>query len=151
MRIIIDDLTHPQVLDLLRSHLDGMHQNSPAEHVHALDVSGLQTPDITFLTAWKDDYVMGCGAIKQLTKTTAEIKSMRTHYSHLRKGIAASIFKHIIMIARNRGYSQLSLETGYGPSFEPALHLYRKYGFRNGDAFAAYHANEFSQFLHLEL
>jgi len=151
MKIILDDLTHPKVLALLQSHHDGMHQNSPSEHVHALDISGLQLTEISFWTAWEDDEVMGCGAIREFTKTTAEIKSMRTHASHLRKGVAARILEHILMVATQRGYSQLSLETGYGPSFEPALGLYKKYGFQNGDPFASYEASDFSQFLHLEI
>ena len=151
MKIILDDLTHPKVLALLQSHLDGMHENSPPEHVHALDVSNLQLPEVSFWTAWEDEEILGCGAIKELSGETGEIKSMRTHAAHLRKGVAAKILEHILATAKERGYKRLSLETGYGPAFEPALNLYRKYGFKNGDAFAQYEANDFSQFLHLEL
>ena len=151
MKIILDDLTHPKVLALLQSHLDGMHEISPPEHVHALDVSNLQLPEVSFWTAWEGEELLGCGAIKELSGETGEIKSMRTHTAHLRKGVAAKILEHILMTAKERGYQKLSLETGYGPSFEPALSLYKKYGFRNGDAFAQYEANDFSQFLHLEL
>lgn len=151
MDIILDDLTHPKVLALLQSHLDGMHQNTPPEHVHALDVSELQSPAVSFWTAWEDDALLGCGALKELSRMTAEIKSMRTHADHLRKGVAARILEHIVKTARQRGYKKLSLETGYGPAFEPALLLYQKHGFRSGPAFAQYEENEFSQFLHLDL
>ncbi len=151
MRIVLDDLTHPKVLALLQSHLDGMHATSPPEHVHALDISGLKAPEVSFWAAWEDDEVVGCGALKRLTSITAELKSMRTHPAHLRKGVAASILEHILAEAKQRGYSRLSLETGYGPAFEPALNLYRKYGFQDGDAFADYEANDFSQFLHLDI
>ena len=54
-------------------------------------------------------------------------------------------------IALARGYTQLSLETGSGPAFEPALALYRKRGFVDGDAFGDYVRSEFNQFLHLKL
>ncbi|MEM8650311.1 MAG: GNAT family N-acetyltransferase [Pseudomonadota bacterium] len=151
MKIILDDLTHPKVLALLQSHLDGMHENSPPEHVHALDVSNLQLPEVSFWTAWEGEDLLGCGAIKELSGETGEIKSMRTHAAHLRKGVAAKILEHILATAKERGYKRLSLETGYGPAFEPALNLYRKYGFKNGDAFAQYEANDFSQFLHLQV
>ena len=151
MKIVPGNLTHPEVLSLLRTHLDGMHQNSPEEHVHALDVSELQKPEVSFFAAWEGDKVLGCGVLKELTSTTAEIKSMRTHEAHLRKGIAAAILEHILTIARQRGYIRLSLETGRGSSFEPALSLYRKYGFKNGEAFSDYKASDFSQFLHLEI
>jgi len=151
MNIILDNLTDPRVLALLQYHLDGMHQNSPPEQVHALDVSDLQLPEVSFWTAWQDDELLGCGAVKELTNTTAEIKSMRTHANHLRKGVAAGILDHILMIAAQRGYSQLFLETGSGLAFEPALSLYKKYGFQQGDAFANYEASDFSQFLFLKL
>ena len=128
MKIILDDLTHPKVLALLQSHLDGMHEISPPEHVHALDVSNLQLPEVSFWTAWEGEELLGCGAIKELSDETGEIKSMRTHTAHLRKGVAAKILEHILITAKERGYKKLSLETGYGPSFEPALSLYKKYG-----------------------
>jgi len=151
MDIKLDDLTHPKTLALLQLHLEGMHENSPPEHVHALDLSSLKTPEISFWTAWEADKVLGCGALKELSKSTGEIKSMRTHTSHLRKGVAAAILEHILAIAKERGYSRLSLETGNGLTFEPALSLYRKHGFTNGGAFSHYEKNEFSQFLHLNL
>ena len=151
MEILLGDLNHPKVLALLQAHLDGMHDTSPPEHVHALDVSGLKSTDISFWTACDGENVLGCGALKELSKTRGEIKSMRTHSAHLRQGIAAQILEHILKQAKERGYSQLSLETGRGPSFEPALNLYLKYGFKYGEAFDDYEANEFSQFLHLEL
>ena len=86
MKILEDDLTHPEVIALLSAHLDGMHQNSPAEHVHALDLSGLKHPHISFWAVWERNEVLGCGALKELDPRTGEIKSMRTHEAHLRTG-----------------------------------------------------------------
>ena len=99
----------------------------------------------------ESDTVLGCGALKELSPARGEIKSMRTHADHLRKGVAAKLLEHILMTAKKRGYSRLSLETGRGPAFDPALNLYLKYGFQYGDAFGDYEVNEFSQFLHLDL
>ena len=42
------DLTDERVLRLLSDHLDDMFATSPAESVHALDVSGLSVPEVTF-------------------------------------------------------------------------------------------------------
>ena len=42
---------------------------------------------------------------------------------------------------------KLSLETGSGRAFEPALELYRRQGFVEGEAFADYTGSEFNQFL----
>jgi len=109
------------------------------------------TPHTIHLAGDDDLELLGCGAIKQLDATTGELKSMRTAAAHLRKGVAARILEHLLAVARARNYTRVSLETGSGQAFEPALALYRKYGFANGDAFGDYVATEFNQFLHLEL
>ena len=54
MEIREGGLDEPQVIELLRFHLAGMHTHSPAESVHALDLSGLKQPAVTFFTAWDD-------------------------------------------------------------------------------------------------
>jgi putative acetyltransferase len=140
-----------RVKALLTRHLEGMHANSPPDHVFALDWSGLQKPEISFYALWEGEDLLGIGALKELGPRAGEIKSMRTADKHLRKGVAAAILDHIIAEARRRGYARLSLETGSGPAFEPALTLYRKYGFVDGEPFGGYEKSSFSQFLHLDL
>lgn len=151
MDIRLDDLSGEQVQALLAAHLAGMQENSPADSVHALDLSGLQTPDMSVWTAWEGEQLMGVGALKQLSPSAGEIKSMRTDSRHLRKNVGLSILDHIIAEAKSRGYHRLSLETGSGAEFEPALNMYRKRGFANGDAFGDYLASDFNQFMYLEL
>ena len=146
-----DDLSGEATRALLALHLAGMQANTPPEHVFALDLSGLQTPDITVWTVCDDGAVAGVGALKALGDETGELKSMRTHPDHLRKGIAAALLDHLIREARARGYHRLSLETGRGADFEPALALYRSRGFANGGRFGDYPASDFNQFLHLDL
>jgi putative acetyltransferase len=145
------DFADARVRALLTRHLEGMHGNSPPGHVFALDWSGLQAPDISFYALWEGDDLLGFGALKALGPDAGEIKSMRTADAHLRRGAGAAILEHIIAEARGRGYTRLSLETGSGPAFEPALTLYRKYGFRDGEAFGGYEKSPFNQFLHLDL
>lgn len=152
MRVVkLGDFSDDRVKTLLTRHLAGMHAASPAGHVFALDWSGLQRPEISFYTLWDGPELLGCGALKELESGAGEIKSMRTADAHLRKGVAAALLEHIIAEARRRGYRRLSLETGSGPAFEPALALYRKYGFVDGPAFGDYVKSEFNQFLHLDL
>ena len=55
MRICEGGLDDGRVLDLLRLHLAGMHENSPPENVFALDLSGLGAEDVTFFTVWRGD------------------------------------------------------------------------------------------------
>src|SRR5215510_5440461 len=145
------DFDDDRVKALLARHLEGMHANSPPGHVFALDWSGLQTPEISFYALWEDEEILGFGALKELGPRAGEIKSMRTAEAHLRRGVAAAILDHIIAEARRRGYTRLSLETGSGPPFEPALQLYRKHGFIEGEPFGEYEKSAFNQFLHLDL
>jgi putative acetyltransferase len=151
MRVIKPgDFGDDRVKVLLTRHLEGMHANSPPGHVFALDWSGLQKPEISFYTLWEDEQLLGFGALKELEPRAGEIKSMRTADAHLRTGAGAMVLEYIIGEARRRGYARLSLETGSGAAFEPALKLYRKYGFIEGGAFDGYQKSPFNQFLHLD-
>jgi putative acetyltransferase len=147
----IDDLTDARTKGLLAVHLMGMQANSPPESVFALDLSGLQDPAVTVWSAWSGERIAAVGALKMLGDGTAEVKSMRTDKSFLRQGAAAAILETLITEAKARGLSRLSLETGSGPTFEPALALYRRRGFTDGEAFSDYVKSDFNQFLHLDL
>jgi putative acetyltransferase len=127
--IRIDNLESSEVLALLHEHLSSLAPTAPAESRHALDLSGLRAPDITVWSIWDGSVLAGFGALKQLTQSHGEIKSMRTVSSHLRQGVAAQMLQHIIQTAETRGYSTLSLETGSMEFFEPARRLYSAFGF----------------------
>jgi len=146
-----DDLSGEPTRALLALHLSGMRAGSPPGHSFALDLSGLQSRDVTVWSAWDGASVLGVGALKALGAGAGEVKSMRTDPDHLRKGVGAAILETIIGEAHARSYRRLSLETGRGPAFEAALALYRRRGFRNGEAFADYEPSAFNQFLHLDL
>ena len=146
-----DDLTGEQTRALLALHLRGMYANSPPEAVFALDLSGLQDPAVTVWGAWESDRLAAIGALKMLSGEEAEVKSMRTHPDFLRRGAASILLDHVIATARARGVRRLSLETGHGLAFEPALALYHRRGFAEGGPFSDYRPNDFSRFLHLAL
>jgi putative acetyltransferase len=133
-----DDLTGKKIADLLQEHLENMHEITPAESVHALDLEALRSPDITFWTAWDGDELLGCGALKELDPHTGEVKSMRTSIPHRRKGCAAKMLQHIISEAERRAYDRLNLETGAFPEFAPARNLYLRHGFEYCRPFAEY-------------
>ena len=138
MHIRLDDLTGPDIIQLLREHLQGVAQHSPPESIHALDLDDLRRPDITFWSVWNDSQLMGCGALKELDRQHGEIKSMRTSASHLRKGVAARLIQHILDEAGRRGYERVSLETGSLEGFAPARRLYARFGFVTCGPFAGY-------------
>ena len=138
MQIREDDLTGQKIADFLREHLGNMHEISPPESIHALDLEALRSPDITFWSAWEGDELLGCGALKELDEKTGEVKSMRTATVHRGQGVGRRILEHIIREAERRGYSFLNLETGSQPEFTPARALYTRYGFAHRGPFADY-------------
>ena len=138
MRIMVDNLEGPEIIAFLQEHLAEMRSVSPPESVHALDLSGLRKPDITFWTVWLGSDLAGCGALKALSPDHGEIKSMRTGHLHKRKGVAAYMVRHILEEAARRGYRRLSLETGSQPHFAPARFLYGSFGFQPCGPFGNY-------------
>jgi putative acetyltransferase len=151
MRIEIDDPARPDVYALLDEHLRNMYELSPPESVHALDVTRLKSPDITFWSVRDADQLLGCGALKELSAEHGEIKSMRTPAAMRRKGAGRAVLNHILAEARSRGYKRLSLETGPAESFAAAHRLYASAGFQHCGPFGDYRLDPYSVFLTLDL
>ena len=150
-RIVEDDLSGAVIRALLEQHFAGMLANSPAGSCHFLDFDGLNAADVTFWSIHQDDALAGCGALKILDAGHGEIKSMRTADAFLRRGVAARMLDHIVTAARGRGLKRLSLETGSGAAFEPAIALYSRYGFDDCEPFADYKPDPFSRFMTREI
>ena len=151
MLIETDDLTRPEVHALLNEHLQNMYELSPPESVHALDLSKLRKPEITFWTAWDGVTLLGCGALKEMDARHGEVKSMRTPSAVRRRGAGRAILAHIVDVARSRGYERLSLETGSVDAFKPAQQLYESFGFTRCGPFADYKEDPNSVFMTLRL
>jgi len=149
--IRVDNLDSPEVLALLREHLDSLAPTAPRESRHALDVAGLRSPDVTFWSIWEGRELAGFGALKRLTHTHAEVKSMRTAASRLRRGVASTMLRHLIQEAVSRGYSRLSLETGSMAFFDPARRLYASFGFIPCPPFGDYKPDPNSVFMTMQL
>jgi putative acetyltransferase len=151
MRIEIDDITRPEVLALLEEHLSNMLELSPPEQVFAFDASKLRDPGVAFWTAWNEETLLGCAALKELSLTQGEVKSMRTPASRRRQGAGRALLNHILQVSRERGYRELFLETGRHPAFKPAQALYHSLGFRECGPFGSYTENGNSVFMSLQL
>lgn len=158
MQIRVDDLQGPEIRALLAEHLAQMHADSPPESVHALDLTQLRQPGITFWTIWDapqgsdgPGLLLGCGALKQLEPGHAELKSMRTPAALRGRGAGRAMLLHIIQEARMRGLRRLSLETGSQDSFLPARRLYASAGFVETGPFADYAEDPYSVFMTLAL
>lgn len=151
MRIVEDDLSGAEIGALLRLHLAEAQSNSPAGLAFAFDIDRLRAPDVTFWSLWDGDELAGCAALKELAPDHGEIKSMRTAPEHLRKGVAAQLVEHLVTESRRRRYRRLSLETGSTAVYAPALALYTRHGFVEGEEFSGYTASDFNRFYHLTL
>jgi putative acetyltransferase len=151
MEVVVDDPTRPEVRALLEEHLRSMYELSPPESVHALDVGKLTGPDITFWTVRDGALLLGCGALKELDPRHGEIKSMRTPVALRRRGAGRAVLTHIVAVARERGYAQLSLETGSMEAFVPAQRLYESFDFQYCTPFGDYKLDPYSLFMTLKL
>jgi putative acetyltransferase len=147
VKIVVDDLTGPQIAGFLDEHVREMLSITPPESKHALDLDALRRPEITFWSVIDGDTVVGCGALKRLDVSHAEVKSMRTTPARKRSGIASLMLEHIITEARRMGLTRLSLETGSAEFFLPARRLYEKFGFEYCEPFADYRPDPNSVFL----
>src|SRR4051794_12272755 len=78
MHIVQGGLEDPRVVTLLYAHRVRARAETAPGSAHALDVSGLRTPEVTFWSAWEGDEVVGIGALKRLSANHGEVKSMHT-------------------------------------------------------------------------
>ena len=152
LQIRLDDLSDPRIEAFMQEHLQDMYAVSPPESVHALDMGQLRQPEIAFWSVWLPDTeggatLVGTGALKQLDTTHAELKSMRTSARHRGQGVARQLLDHLLQQARCRGFTQVSLETGPQPFFEPARNLYLRHGFVECGPFADYGPDPYSFFM----
>jgi putative acetyltransferase len=147
LKIAVDDLSGPQIRDFLAEHVLQMRSITPLESKHALDLDALRQPGITFWSVMDGDILVGCGAIKRLDASHAEVKSMRSAPARQRSGIASRLLDHIITEASRTGFARLSLETGSTEFFLPARNLYRKFGFEYCGPFADYRPDPNSVFM----
>jgi putative acetyltransferase len=136
---------------LLHTHLLRARAETGRGSAHALDVSGLRLPDVTFWTAWEGQALAGVGALRRLTSDHGEVKSMHTAEGMRRRGVGGAILCHIIAAASARGMSRLSLETGGWPYFAPARALYARHGFVECEPFGSYRLDSNSVFMTLVL
>ena len=145
-------LDNPLVIQLLETHLTHCRAETGEGSAHALDISGLKTPDIKFWTVWdQENNLIGMGAIKMFEPKHFEVKSMHTVAATRGKGVASRLLTFIIEESRKLGAERLSLETGSWPYFVPARELYKKHGFTETGPYGSYKLDPNSVFMTLSL
>lgn len=90
----------------------------------------------TFLVARDGDRAVGCGAIRRLDATTAEVKRMYVAPDHRGRGVGWAVLAGLEAAARQLGVLRLVLETGVYQ--EAAIALYRRAGYTPIDCWGEY-------------
>ncbi len=138
LKSIEDNFDHPEVNQLLKKHFIELRAASPQGSAHVLDIPGLKTSSIKFWSLWKENQLMGCGALKFLDENHGEFKSIRVHDNFRGKGYGIKVVNHLIYEAKKLNVKRLSIETGAGDFFIPARKLFNKCGFTPCAPFAHY-------------
>lgn len=149
--VTLDDPRTADVRGLLAQHLAFARQHSPAEDVHALDLTGLLAADMSFFSIRARGELLGIGALRQLDALHAEIKSMHTQAAARGRGVGRAMVDHLVGVARARGCRRVSLETGSMAAFASARALYTSSGFVVCPPFGAYRSSPNSVCMTLEL
>jgi len=89
-----------------------------------------------FFVAYRDSVPVGCGAMRRLDATTAELKRIYVIPAARDEGIGRAVLEALESEARKLGIQRLVLETGTRQ--DAALHLYRRCGFREVELFGEY-------------
>ena len=148
MRIEPDDLTSAEIVAFLEAHVAQLRATSPPGSSHALDLTGLRAPGVSFWSAYDGDELVGCAALKALDDTGhAELKSMRTAPHRVGAGIGGALVTFVLDRARERGFTRVSLETGTQEFFAPARRLYARHGFVECAPFGDYRPDPHSTFM----
>ena len=127
-----------EVNELLKKHFIELRAASPEGSAHVLDIPGLKVSSIKFWSLWKNEKLIGCGALKFLDNDHGEFKSIRVHNNFRKKGYGIKVINHLIYEAQKLNIKKLSIETGAGDFFIPARKLFDKCGFEICEPFAHY-------------
>ena len=136
--IAIADPGLDDVRQLVEHHLKFGRSHSPPQDAHALEIDSLLDPAVTLFSIRRRRELVAIGALKRLDDQHAELKTMHTA-EHVRSlGIGRAMLDHLLAVARERGFEDVSLETGVKEAFAPARSLYASAGFAPCEPFGDY-------------
>ena len=143
----------PDLRALIEANLSHGADAAPAESDHTFGVDQLQAPGIRFWALYENDAPLGCGALKQLSDGSAEVKSVYVSEAARGRGLARQIMDHLAQDAQATGVTALVLETGSDllPEYDAARALYEKLGYAYCLPILGYEADPNSAFMRLEL
>jgi GNAT superfamily N-acetyltransferase len=104
-----------------------------AEINHALNKIGFMENVVVVLS---DNEAVACGAFREFSNDSAELKRMYVTTSWREKGFASKILHELETIAKSKGYKYAVLETGKNQP--EAVAFYLKHGYEQVPAFGKY-------------
>jgi putative acetyltransferase len=102
-----------------------------------------------YVAAFDGDEPRGCGALRELSDATAELRRVYVRSDVRRRGIARQLIVHLIGQAQRLGYRCVRVETGDRQA--AAMALYQQCGFRRIAPFGEYAHDPTSVCYELEL
>ncbi|HLK46789.1 MAG TPA: GNAT family N-acetyltransferase [Bryobacteraceae bacterium] len=108
----------------------------PGANHFSLSEAQVALGDGAFLIAYADDGPVGCGAVRQIDETTAELKRMYVDPSARGRGIGRALVEALEREARLLGVTRVVLETG--TRLAPAIRLYEGMGYARIPLFGEY-------------
>ncbi len=141
------DPADPAIAPLINRHLTLMLASSPACSVHAMDASDMAEADVRFYAAFDQGTPVAMGALKRISETHSELKSMHVMEERRGEGLADTILGRLLQEAGDSGMTRVSLETGSQPVFAPARAFYQRHGFSFCPPFEGYVEDPHSVFM----
>ena len=135
-------------IELSDRYLAGLY---PAESNHLEPLQALMRPQALFLGAYRDQTLIGCGAVKFMSDdgTYGEIKRVFVLEPYRRQGISRRIMQALEQQLLERGIRLARLETGIRQP--EALALYRALGYWLRPPFGGYREDPLSLFMEKQL
>jgi putative acetyltransferase len=137
-RILEGGLDDARVIALVEHHVSTSRAQTAEGSAHSLAADSLRAPHISFWSMLDGDDLVAIGALRRLSDSHGEIKSMHVAENRRGQGAGGAMLAVIMAAARNAGLKQLSLETGSWDYFLPARALYRRRGFTECPPFPPY-------------
>jgi putative acetyltransferase len=121
-----------------------LYMQTPVEPVAPPTNDPLRAREL-YVAAFLGGSPVGCGALREFDRVTAEVRRMYVRPEHRRKHVGRAILTHLIASARELGYERLVLETGNKQA--PAIAFYENHGFTRIKPFGE-HVNDGSSLCH---
>lgn len=127
-------VTSADANQLLKELSDALTRITGASGEASFAAEDVENERSAFVIAYADGAACGCGALRPLTETTAELK--RVYARPNSQGVGTAIVKALEEKARSFGYSEIVLETRRVNT--AAVAFYRKLGYTECENFGKY-------------